>query len=87
MFTSQPNLVMEAGIRPSLHASYHHQIVYAKFNLKIHYPPPYERDVWYFQKADIDLIGRAMNEYNWERVFSILIPMRWYLFLIQLLIT
>ena len=87
MFTSQPNLVMEAGIRPSLHASYHHQIVYAKFNLKIHYAPPYERDVWYFQKADIDLIGRAMNEFNWERVFSILISMRWYLFLIQLLIT
>ena len=60
---------MDAGIHPSLHASCHHQIVYAKFNLKIHYPPPYEREVWHFQKADINLIRRAMNEFNWERAF------------------
>ena len=69
IFTSQPNLVMDAGIHPSLHASCHHQIVYAKFNLKIHYPPPYEREVWHFQKADINLIRRAMNEFKWERAF------------------
>ena len=45
IFTSQPNLVMDAGIHPSLHASCHHQIVYAKFNSKINYPPSYEREV------------------------------------------
>ena len=60
---------MDAGIHPSLHASCHHQIVYAKFNLKIHYPPPYEREVWHFQKADINLIRRAVNEFNWEMAF------------------
>ena len=38
IFTSQPNLVMDAGVRPSLHANCQHQIVYAKFNLKIQYP-------------------------------------------------
>ena len=57
---------MDAGIHPSLHASCHHQIVNAKFNLK---PPPYEREVWHFQKADINLIRRAMNEFKWERAF------------------
>ena len=35
IFTSQPNLVMDAGIHLSLHASCHHQIVFAKFYLKI----------------------------------------------------
>ena len=69
IFTSQPNLVMDAGIHPSLHASRHHQIVYAKFNLKINYPPPYQREVWHFQKADINLIRRAMEEFNRERAF------------------
>ena len=68
-FTSQPNLVIDAGVHPSLHANCHHQIVYAKFNLKIHYLPTYEREVWHFQKADINLIRRAMNEFNWERAF------------------
>ena len=35
----------------------------------MYYPPPYERKIWYFQKADINLIRRAMNEFNWERAF------------------
>ena len=40
IFTSQPNLVVDSGVHPSLHPNCHHQIVYAKFNLKIHFPPP-----------------------------------------------
>ena len=39
IFTSHPSLVMEFGVHPSLHSNCHHQITYAKFNLKIHYPP------------------------------------------------
>ena len=43
IFTSHPSLVMESGIHSSLRSNFHHQITYGKFNLKIHYPPPYER--------------------------------------------
>ena len=78
---------MDSGIHPSLQASSHHQINFVKFNLKIHYPPPYKREVWHFHKADINVNRRAMNEFNWERDFLILISMRWYLFLTQLLRT
>ena len=35
IFTSQPKLVIEAGVHYSLHSSCHHEIVFAKFNLKI----------------------------------------------------
>ena len=38
IFTSQPNSVMESGVHSSLHPNCHHQITYAKFNLKIYYP-------------------------------------------------
>ena len=38
IFTSQPDLVMESGVHSSLHPNCHHQITYAKFNLKIYYP-------------------------------------------------
>ena len=38
IFTSQANLVMESGVLSSLHPNCHHQITYAKFNLKIYYP-------------------------------------------------
>ena len=60
---------MDAGVHPSLHPNCHPQIVYAKLNLKIHYLPPNEREVWHFQKVDINLIRRVMNEFNWERAF------------------
>ena len=41
IFTSHPRLVMESGVYPSFHSNCHHQVTYVKFNLKIHYPPPY----------------------------------------------
>ena len=42
IFTSQPNLVIHSGAHPSLHPNCHHQIIFAKFNLTIFYPPPYK---------------------------------------------
>ena len=45
IFTSQPNMIMDSGIHPSLHSNCHHQIIYAKFDLKVVYLPPYERTV------------------------------------------
>ena len=38
IFTSQPNLVVDSGVHPSLHPNCYHQIVYGKFNLKINFP-------------------------------------------------
>ena len=39
LFTSQPNLVMESGVHSSLHQNCHDQIIYAKINFKVFYPP------------------------------------------------
>ena len=41
IFTSQPNLTTASGVYSSLHPNCHHQIVFAKLNLHIVYPPPY----------------------------------------------
>ena len=38
IFTSQPNIVIDSGVHASLHSNCHHQIIYAKFDLKIFYP-------------------------------------------------
>ena len=43
LFTNQQNLLTDSEIHPSLHSNCHHQIIYGKFNLKIFYPPRYER--------------------------------------------
>ena len=40
IFISQPNLVVEPGVHPTLHPNCHHKIVFAKFNLMIFYHLP-----------------------------------------------
>ena len=69
IFTSQPNLITESGVHPSLHPNSHHQIIFAKFNLEILFPPPYFRDVWHYQDANTDLIRRAIDMFDWDRAF------------------
>ena len=70
IFNSQPNLLIEFGVHPSLDPSCHHQIVFGKFNLDIVFPPLYEREIWHYQKANTDLIERAINSFDWEKPFS-----------------
>ena len=43
IFTNQSNFIMDSGVHASLQTNCHHQIVCAKLNLKIEYPPLYER--------------------------------------------
>ena len=70
IFTSQPNVVMEFGVHSSLHPNCHHQITYAKFNLKIYYSPPYKPEIWHYRKANVDHIRKVINEFPWERSFE-----------------
>ena len=70
IFTSQLNLVMESGVHSSLQPNCYHQITYAKFNLKIYFPPPYEREIWHYEKANVDHIRRSIDKFSWERCFA-----------------
>ena len=45
IFASQPNLVVESGVQSSLHQNCHPQIVFTRFNLKVVFPSPYEREI------------------------------------------
>ena len=70
IFTSQPNLSVESGTQPSLNPNCHHQIIYAKFNLEVLYPPPYTREVWHYQDSNVDLTRRSIDEFDWDRAFA-----------------
>ena len=70
LFTSQPNLVMESGVHSSLRPNCNHRVVFAKLNLSILYPPPYQRTVWFYRKANPELIRRVINEFDWIGVLS-----------------
>ena len=64
LFTSQPNLVMESGVHSSLDQNCHHQIIYAETNFKVFHPPPYEREIRHYQRANVDQIQRAIEHFS-----------------------
>ena len=45
-------MALGSGVHSSLHPNSHHQVVFAKFDLKDFYPPPYERRVWHYKYAN-----------------------------------
>ena len=69
IFTNQPNMITSSGVMSSLHPNCHHQITYANVNFKIFYPPPYQRKVWNYSKANAELIRLSISNINWERMF------------------
>lgn len=64
IFTSQSNMIMDSEVHTSLHFNCHHQKIYAKFDFKVFYHPPYERTVWHFSRANSNHIKRAINLFD-----------------------
>ena len=60
-FTTQPNMVLESGVHHSLHQNCQHQIIFARFNLKVYYPSPYERIIFHYSQTNADRIEQAIN--------------------------
>ena len=69
IFTDQPNLVVNCSTNTSLNSKCHHQITHCKLNLSIEYPPPYERLVWDYRKANIKNIQKSIKSLNWDTLF------------------
>ena len=63
---------MESGVHFSLHPNCYHQMTYVKFSLKIYYLPlpPHEREIWHYEKANVDQFRRSVDEFLWERCFA-----------------
>ena len=69
-FINQPNMVMNSGVFLSVHQNGNHQIVFAKINLKIFYPPPGTRRTWDYGRANDEAINNAIASFDWKKVFS-----------------
>ena len=70
IFTNQLNLVVDSGAHPSVHPNCHHQTIHCKINLQVEYPPPYQRHVWNYAKANKDTILSALQNVDWHRLFA-----------------
>ena len=61
IFTDQPNYVIACGTHPSLNENFRHQITFSKLNLKVEYPPTYQRLVRNFKKSKNDATKKLFN--------------------------
>ena len=43
---------------------------FIKFNLNISYPPPYQRLIRDYKRADSEKVMKALDSVNWERLFN-----------------
>ena len=57
--TDQPNLILDSGTRASLDPCCHHQIIYCKVNFRIPPPPPIDRKIWHFNRANSAAIKKV----------------------------
>ena len=80
IFTSQPNLVVESVVHPSLYSNCHCQIVFAKFNLMISYPPPYSREFGIIEKQILTLSEEQLATSIGKKPSITLMSTRKYLF-------
>ena len=55
---------MESVVHSSLHQKCHHQIIYANINLKFCHTPPYECEIWHYQRANDDQVQRAIEQFS-----------------------
>ena len=62
--------MMESDVHPSVHSNYRHQIVFAKFNFKMCYPPLFECEICHYENANAVLIRRSFNQFTWDNRFS-----------------
>ena len=70
---NQTNFVLDNDILPFLHSNCHHQIVYAKLNLKsepLPPPPLYERLVWGNKNANTQLLNHTNKIFNCEKLLE-----------------
>ena len=51
---------------PSFHCDCHYQIICGKFNLKIFYPPPYERHILHYKHVNVDMVSMV---FDWNKAF------------------
>ena len=67
IITDQPNLILDCGTPASFDSYCHHQLIYCEVNFRIPPPPPFERKIWHFDRANTAAIKRSMNSFPWHQ--------------------
>ena len=73
----QPNLILDCGTRSSSDPFCHHEIAYCKVNFRIPPPPPLDRKIWHFNRANSAAIKRSMHRFPWLQQLNLNTDANW----------
>ena len=61
IFCTNQSVISNHGVDVSIFDKCHHNIIYGKINIRVSLPPTYVRDVWDYEKANIENIKTLLN--------------------------
>ena len=70
IFCTNQSVISNHGVDVSIFGKCHHNIIYSKTNIRVPLPPTYVREVWDYEKANIEDIKKAISNFGCNKVFE-----------------
>ena len=70
IFCTNQNVISNYGVDVSMFKKCHHNIIHGKIDIRVPLPPVYVREVWDYNKANLENIKKAVSNFNWNRAFE-----------------
>ena len=70
VLSTNQSVISNHGVDVSIFDKCHHNIIYGKINIHVPLPPRYVREVWDYEKANIEYIKKAISTFDWNKAFG-----------------
>ena len=70
IFCTNQSVISNHGVDVSIFDKCHHNIICGKINIRVPLPPTYVREVWDYEKANIENIKKAISNTDWNKAFE-----------------
>ena len=70
IFYTNQSVISNHGVDVSIFDKCHHNIIYCKFNIGLPLPPTYVREVWDYEKTNIENTKKSISNFDWNKAFE-----------------
>ena len=70
IFCTNRSVISSHGVDVSIFEICHHNTIYGKIIIGVPLPPTYVREVWEYEKANIEHIKKAISNLGWNKAFE-----------------
>ena len=70
IFCRSKNIISNHGVDVTIFEKCHHNIFYGKISIQVSLPPVYSREVWDYNKENIENINKVISNFNCTKAFQ-----------------